>query len=131
MNIITSDRKVLKVHKVVISARSKVFKAMLTSKMQEAATGSVYIEDFDPEVILELLRFIYYKEVEQLPKIAYDLIRAADKYDIKELKKICLDHIRSNLTAETLVETLVISDLFSDAGMLFDDCVSFIIRFVV
>lgn len=131
LDVITSDQKVLTVHKVVLSARSEVFKAMLTSKMQEAAKGSVYIEDFDSEVILELLRFMYYKEVEQLPKIAYDLIRAADKYDIKELKKICLDHIRSNLSAETLVETLVILDLFGEAGMLFDDCVSCMIRFVV
>ena len=48
----------MKAHKLILCARSPVFRAMLQSKMSENATGEVKIDDVDKEVLKEMLRYI-------------------------------------------------------------------------
>lgn len=121
-----SDQKVLKTHKVVLAARSPVFYAMLKNDMQEAKEGSVNVPDFDSELMKEVLRYIYYNQVENLEEIAEKLIFAAEKYNIEGLKKMCIDHIITSLTTENLIKALIIADQISDSSKLFDECLSLI-----
>lgn len=122
----TSDSKILKVHKAFLSARSPVFHAMLRNDMEEAQTGIVDIKDFDSRTMKEVLRFIYCNEVEDLDKIAKDLIYAADKYHLLELKKMCIASIVASLTVENVLKSLEIADDVSEADMLLEHCLDII-----
>lgn len=124
--LMTSDREVLAAHKVVLSARSPVFYAMLTSKMQEAAEGFANVPDFDAKVMKEVLRFIYYAEVENLSEISHDLVYAAEKYQLDELKRMCLVDIKLNLKVSNLIESILIAE-HVNAADLYVKCVDLMV----
>lgn len=124
----TKDGEPLKVHKAILVARSPVFYAMLQNDMKEARESSAEVSGFDSMVVKELLRFIYYKEVEGLDKIAHDLLLAAEYYQVEELKKLCEATIISSLTVENVLTSLILADRLSATGNLFNECLDVIIR---
>lgn len=124
----TNDGQVLRAHKVILSARSPVFFAMLTSNMREAHQSVVLVPDFDSRVMLEVLRYIYVNEVQSLNEISRELVFAAEKYQILALKEICLVNILQSLRISNVVESFLIADRVSNAGKLFSKCVEIIMR---
>ena len=46
-------------HKNILAARSEVFAAMFQHPTKEKLSNQIEIEDIEPEVFQELLRFIY------------------------------------------------------------------------
>lgn len=122
-----NDNRVLKAHRAILSARSPVFLSMLTNNMQEAAECSVDIPDYDSQTMKELLRFVYYNEVENLDEVATDLIFAAEKYQIEPLKKVCSEHILSKLELDNVVDLLGLFDRITGMETLFKKCAEFAI----
>lgn len=114
----------LKANKTILSIRSPVFNAILSKDWQ---VSSVDVQDFDSKTMKEVLRFIYYNEVEDLKLLARDLIYAAEKFDIEGLKKLCLNNIIESLSTENVVESLIISDRIK-APKLFTECLELINR---
>merc|ERR1711874_472595 len=76
---IKCDKKTIKVHKAVLSARSAVFRAMFQHDMRENKNNEIVIPDLDFATVSDMVKFIYSGRVKEL----------ADKYDIKDLKEIC------------------------------------------
>ncbi|TRZ22199.1 hypothetical protein HGM15179_004905 [Zosterops borbonicus] len=68
-----------KAHKSVLAARSPVFNAMFEHEMEESKKNRVEINDVDPEVFKEMMRFIYTGKAPNLEKMADNLLAAADK----------------------------------------------------
>ena len=98
--------KTYRAHKVVLAARSPVFKAMFTSNMMEKTGKEVVIEEMEPVVMSQLLDYIY---SEKLPdSISVGLFEAADRYGLLLLADLC--ETRLQLTAENAFEMLVIAD---------------------
>jgi hypothetical protein len=119
----SSDKKSFHAHKSYLASSSQVFWKMFTTDMQEASNNIVEIKDFDSKVLTELLRFVYSSTVYDLDDIAFDLILAAEKYQIAQLKKICADHIFSKMTTENAFHVLVLFDQLSDMEGMFKKCV--------
>lgn len=92
-----SDGKVLKAHKSILATRSPVFCAMLKNDDR----SSIYVPDFDSVVIKEVLRSIYYNEVENFDEIDSELILAAEKYQLEGLMEICSELISMTDDADT------------------------------
>merc|ERR1719309_195998 len=100
-----------KAHRVILAARSPVFRAMFTHNMQEAKNNEVIIKDIDAEVMEELLRFVYTNKVQDITKIAKALLAAADKYALDSLKVVCESTLIGQMTVEDVASILVLSDL--------------------
>ena len=94
-------------HKNILVVRSKYFEmCLMNSGMRESESGIIEIEDFSPEVVESLLKYIYTNEIEE-DEISIDLLMATDKYDLgKVLKDICVIKLKSNLTIQNAVEVL-------------------------
>jgi speckle-type POZ protein len=60
-----------------------VFSAMFEHKMIECKSNRVVIDDVDPDVMNEVLRFIYTDKASGIEKMADLLLAAADK--VKEM----------------------------------------------
>ena len=102
-------------HMVILAARSPVFKAMFESNMKEKETKTVNLDDFKPNVIAEMLNFIYTGTVashDTLGVIALELLRAADKYELDHMKNICEDSLCSTVEVTNCVEYLVFGDMY-------------------
>lgn len=98
-------------HVAVLSARSSVFAAMFQSDMQEAATKRVVVTDIEPPIFKQLLQYMYAGKAPDLrllaDEIAQPLLLAADKYDIQDLKDECQMLLRSRITVENAIDTLI------------------------
>jgi kelch-like protein 2/3 len=123
IKIQTNDGVIFNAHKTILVARSPVCLKMLTIKMEEAATNTVKVEDFDSTTMRKLLRFIYCGEVKDLKENAKDLIYAAEKYEVNQLKEICIEELAKNVTEENVVESLAIADQVSGTQKLIKACV--------
>lgn len=112
VTLVTSDRQ-FHVHKAILAARSVVFNAMFEHEMEERKQNRVEVTDVDPEVMSELLRFIYTGKAPNLPKMADDLLAAADKYALERLKVMCEEALCNSLTVDTVSDVFVLADLHS------------------
>uniref|UniRef100_A0A8D8DN39 Speckle-type POZ protein B n=1 Tax=Culex pipiens TaxID=7175 RepID=A0A8D8DN39_CULPI len=101
-------------HKAVLANRSSVFRAMLSHKMVESTENKVTITDIEPKVFEQLLHFIYTDSVSDsdMATMAFDLLQAADKYDLETLKTRCEVALCGQISKETAVNTLVLADLY-------------------
>ena len=73
----------------ILSAPSLIvmLAAMFEHDMEEKKNSRVEVKDVEPEVMAELLRFIYTgKTAANLDTMAADLLAAADKYALERLK---------------------------------------------
>ncbi|GIY87142.1 TD and POZ domain-containing protein 3 [Caerostris extrusa] len=82
------------IHKVILGARSPVFKAMFTHEMKENMGKSIDIPDLDAETVRLMLKFIYTDIVEDLQtESAAGLYFAADKHHDSSLKNLAKGYI--------------------------------------
>lgn len=117
VTILIGDQRFL-AYKGILSAQSSVFAAMFEHEMQETIENHVIINDVDPDVFRELLRYIYTDQLTaNLNGMAFKLYAAADKYDISTLKSLCRDHLMEKLNWKNAVETLILADMHSDLEM--------------
>uniref|UniRef100_A0A7E4VN03 BTB domain-containing protein n=1 Tax=Panagrellus redivivus TaxID=6233 RepID=A0A7E4VN03_PANRE len=78
----------IKIHRGILSAISPVFYAMFTHDTKEAKTGVINITDFDMKTAKSVINLCYGRnvETESIPEVV-DMLRFADKYDIKAVVK--------------------------------------------
>ena len=107
---------------------------MFEHDMEEKKNSRVEVKDVEPEVMAELLRFIYTgKTAANLDNMAADLLAAADKYALERLKVrlmheilfsvlftdyffpqvMCEEALCNGLTVENVCDVLILADLHS------------------
>ena len=120
-------------HKVVLSSQSEVFKTMFKNKsmIEEQSEGVMIIEenDFDCDIMEQLLRYFYFQKVEEGDVINADLMVAADKYNVKGLLNFCTKYLESNLQLDEdyALDILVKSELIGQKN-LFDAASKYICK---
>jgi speckle-type POZ protein len=99
--------------------RSKYFAAMFQHPTKEQSTDQIKIEDIEPQVFQELLRFIYTGRVplDKLETMAAGLFIAfaAENYLIDELKMKCENYLLLHMTPDNCVILLLHGDLNNPA----------------
>lgn len=98
------------VHRNILAARSLVFKAMFTHDMREKTENKVVISGFGPDVLREMLRFVYSGKVENPKKILCELLAAADQYALDGLKDICGIELQKRMKVDNVANMLIIAD---------------------
>ena len=93
--------------------------------MIEARSGVVEIEDFKAEAVETMIYFMYNDSVMDKKMINTDLLRLAEKYNVKSLVEYCVDHLEENLSLENALDVLVASHL-TNQKYLFDATSNFV-----
>ncbi len=102
----------LKCHKLVLSARSDVFKAMFSHKdAQEEQTNIVNIVDSTPDCVLEMVNFMYTDDCTHMKEHALGLLPLADKYNVSRLKLKCEQWLANNIRVLNVSQILSLADL--------------------
>jgi hypothetical protein len=113
--IIQVKNKEFKTSKVILMVHSDVFKRMLSRpNSTEAQTGIIKIKDAKPKVIKALIRWMYQVEIPNMNKVANDLYRVADKYEIDFLKKQCVKAMIEGLSNKNLLSRLILAYKYSE-----------------
>ncbi|XP_063089732.1 speckle-type POZ protein-like [Cavia porcellus] len=100
-------------HKAILAARSPVFMALLEHENQGSKKNRVEISDMDPEVLKEMIYFMYTGKAPNLGRMATELLEAATRFGLERLKLMCENHLCSNLSVENALEILILADLHS------------------
>jgi hypothetical protein len=100
-------------HKMVLVARSPVFRAMLMGHMQEANTCNITIPNVEEAVVRAFVRFLYCDSCAavDLQAHALDLLAMADQYDVPALLSVCEAYLSSHLTVKNALSMLKAADL--------------------
>ena len=126
---LVAGKKRIRVHKLILSARSPVFASMFQHEMMETTTNVVTIADIRPEILEAMLKFIYTDDCTVLiisSEIARELFSAADKYQLEQLKTLCENELSKTLSIATVAETLVYADMHN-AQHLKQSCIRLIV----
>lgn len=101
-------------HSFILCLRSEVFKAMFKGNMSESFTREVFIPDFSPPVVKEMIRYLYTDEcsAEFLHDHSEELLAIACKYDLSGLQAVCENHLVSALTISNVASILQLADTF-------------------
>ena len=73
----------------------------------------IEVNDVEPDVMADMLRFIYTDKAPNLETMAAELLAAADKYALERLKVMCEEALCNNLTVENVSEILILADRHS------------------
>jgi len=98
--------------KYMLIVRSPVFRAMFQPNTKESQTNTVIIEDLDPPVVAEMLKYIHTHTVSNKEEtLWFSLLTAADRYQLEELKRRCEKKLISKLDLENMSRILIFSEI--------------------
>jgi hypothetical protein len=108
--LLAQDR--IPAHKLILTARSPVFRAMLSSGMQEASAVEMEITGYAAEAVRAFVRFLYCDDCTKLSlqDHAWDLLALTDKYDIAGLRFTCEMYQAKQLQEANALSTLLRAD---------------------
>ncbi len=122
---ITAGGLQFKVHKLLLATRSPVFRAMIDSNMVEGESSCVKMEDHTPEVVKEMLTYIYTGQAPNIEEFVEELLSIAHKYQLESLVLECGKELRNRLTPENAIHTLCQAEKYG-IEPLRSACLSFI-----
>jgi len=101
--------RTFKVHKVILCARSPVFRAMILSDLAEAKKGEFKVSDVDEETLGSMIHYIYTGELETREDLDVQMLTyAAGKYNLPGLIDLFCNKMRQeNLKAEKVADLLI------------------------
>ena len=88
-------------HKLILGARSPVFKGMFSHDMLENRTKEVVVDECEPEVFKQLLLYLYTDSCGEIEQ-PLQLYLLADRYILPDLKDICKEAFYALLTPENV-----------------------------
>ncbi len=90
VTIIPKNQVPIKCHKSFLCAHSTVLDAMFQTQMKESKTSTVEMPDMSEQSVRAFLEYLYLWEVKRPNRsslIAFELLHAGHKYDIKKLEE--------------------------------------------
>ncbi|KHG07672.1 BTB/POZ and MATH domain-containing 2 -like protein [Gossypium arboreum] len=116
------DGEVIHAHKLVLAARSPVFRAQLFGPMKDQNTKQIKIEDMEAPVFKALLHFIYWDSLPDMQELtglnskwasalmSQHLLAAADRYGLDRLRLLCEANLCEDVTINTVATTLALAE---------------------
>ncbi|CAN6270123.1 unnamed protein product [Urochloa humidicola] len=119
-------------HRLILGARSSVFKAELFDPVKEgvATNNVIQIDDLEAPVVRAMLTFIYtdvWPDMDHQDEFAMTqgLLVAADRYNIQRLKLLCEDRLCNHIDTGSLVTILALAEKHHCIGLK-DACFEFL-----
>ncbi|KAL9256862.1 BTB/POZ and MATH domain-containing protein [Drosera capensis] len=116
------DGEVFAAHRLVLAARSPVFRAQLFGPMKEKKTVCINVEDMEAPIFKALLHFIYWDELPVMEEVsdvnskgaatvmAQHLLVAADRYGLDRLRLVCEAKLCEDVAINTAAITLALAE---------------------
>ncbi|CAA7392716.1 unnamed protein product [Spirodela intermedia] len=118
-----------KAHKLILAARSPVFRAQFFGGIGDPNLDKVDVEEIEPPVFKAMLQFIYsdgFPDVQELamsipmcnPTIFLrHLLAAADRYWLDRLKRFCELKLSEEITEDTVADNLALAERHRCPGL--------------
>uniref|UniRef100_A0A8C8RTG9 Kelch like family member 40 n=1 Tax=Pelusios castaneus TaxID=367368 RepID=A0A8C8RTG9_9SAUR len=84
-------------HRLVLAACSPYFRAMFLSDMEESKKKEITLEDVDPDVMGNILHYIYTSELEVTEQNVQDIFSVANMFQIPSIFTVCVSFLQKRL----------------------------------
>ena len=111
---IVCDQREFPVHKLILSARSPVFKAMFGSNYAETTSKTLQIEGTDSKTMEKFLQFLYTNNTSP----DCQLLLLADRYQVDPLVNYCIENIAMKVSHENAMEVFYAAFLISNEALM-------------
>ena len=125
--IIVTKEMEFKAHKVVIASQSPFFATRLEERWTEEGGSRIDMTDISTDIMDAILTYMYTGEVNNVDMIAFDILPKAEEYQLKGLKVTCEEALSKTLTAQTIIDILLLADTHN-AQTLKQSCLVFIAK---
>ena len=98
-------------HRIILAARSPVFKAMFEHDMREKTESRLDIPDLSADTVQWMLQWIYTGRLPSTEQESKDLLCASDKYSLEPLKVACERSLCRSLRVSNAVDLWELADL--------------------
>ncbi|XP_008203955.1 protein roadkill-like [Nasonia vitripennis] len=101
-------------HRNILASDSVVFSAMFIRSAEENAeiNNRIIINDVNPDVLHQVLRFIYTRKLSQY-ELVPDVLIAADKYELGKLKTLCERILFDKMSPNNVCGILLLADRYN------------------
>ena len=99
-------------HRAILATRSPVFAKMFSHDVQESVTNTIELSDIEPEVLKELLTYIYTSESPNIKTHAASLLYHAQKYQLVHLKALCERCLSYDLQIDNAARIFLLADAY-------------------
>ncbi|KAK6135883.1 hypothetical protein DH2020_030370 [Rehmannia glutinosa] len=110
-----------KAHRLILAARSPVFRAQFFGLVGNPNSDKVELEDVEPSIFKALLQFVYSDELPNFHEIIgststpsaimmQHLLAAADRFGLDRLKQLCEAKLCEEVSADTVATTLSLAE---------------------
>ncbi|KAJ1700486.1 hypothetical protein LUZ63_000265 [Rhynchospora breviuscula] len=125
------DGETFLAHRLVVCARSPVFKEELLGEMIESKMNRIRIKDIKPAIFKAMLHFMYtdslpdmsHEDIQLVTLVQY-LLEAADIYALDGLKMICEERLIRDLSLDIVTSSLALAEEHN-CSELKDACIDF------
>ncbi|XP_067935690.1 BTB/POZ domain-containing protein 19-like isoform X2 [Watersipora subatra] len=107
--LIGPNRKAIYGHRILLSARCDVFRAMFLDQgsMQHADKEVPFVlSDITPDIFLAVLEFIYTNCVTLSSKNAIDVLGSSIEFGLEELRKLCNQYLIDNMSINNACDVM-------------------------
>ncbi|XP_074575296.1 BTB/POZ and MATH domain-containing protein 1-like [Curcuma longa] len=116
------DGEMFNAHKLVLAARSPVFRAQLFGPMKDRNLHCLKVEDMEAPVFKALLHYIYWDSLPDMEDLAglntkcastlmaQHMLAAADRYALDRLKLLCEAKLCDDVAINTVATTLALAE---------------------
>ncbi|XP_059632581.1 BTB/POZ and MATH domain-containing protein 2-like [Cornus florida] len=116
------DGEFFAAHKLVLAARSPVFKAQLFGPMKDRDSQCIEVKEMKGPAFKALLHFIYWDALPDMQELsgliskqdstlmAQHLLAAADRFGLDRLRTLCESKLCEDVTINTVVTTLALAE---------------------
>ena len=122
LTLVCCDGEEVKVHRIILAARSPAFSGMLESDMQETISGRIEVKDFSKSVVKAMVQFIYTAQIEEEFEDIVELLKIGNKYLIKSSMgpsgelELYVSRLCSHPLPDRFTEMRIIKELLSTKG---------------
>ncbi|XP_043722868.1 BTB/POZ and MATH domain-containing protein 2-like [Telopea speciosissima] len=116
------DGETFAAHKLVLAARSPVFRAQLFGPMKDRNTHCIKVEDMEAPAFKALLHFVYWDGLPDMQELTgfnskwastlmgQHLLAAADRYGLERLRLLCEAKLCEDVAINTVATTLALAE---------------------
>lgn len=106
------------VHRAVLVACSKYFRAMIGSLMKESIEGMVELKDLEENSVRECINFMYSGDTSTLTQeSAVEVLHTATVLQLEKLRTACFNFLIENISPSNCLNMLNLSDLYDEENL--------------
>lgn len=91
---------------------------MFQHEMKEVREGKIVVNDMEPAILKEVLRFLYCGQIHNMAENCEQLFSVAEKYDLKVLKNQCELVLMQSTTKENALEMYILAETYHGAVLM-------------